>query len=153
MTSRRLACLFTCALVASGPAAAQEGATRNDRPLTLTEASELALAHNLDIAVERVNVPAADLEISSLKAAYLPTLNGLAGDLQQTSVPVTLLNGGPQVKTNTATFNAALTENVPWGGGASSTTTTPRSIRRCRSSTRSRCGGVSTRMRFASSCS
>jgi HAE1 family hydrophobic/amphiphilic exporter-1 len=122
MTSRRLACLFTCALVASGPAAAQEGATRNDRPLTLTEASELALAHNLDIAVERVNVPAADLEISSLKAAYLPTLNGLAGDLQQTSVPVTLLNGGPQVKTNTATFNAALTENVPWGGGAASAT-------------------------------
>jgi HAE1 family hydrophobic/amphiphilic exporter-1 len=122
MTSRRLACLFTCALVASRPAAAQEGANRSDRPLTLTEASELALAHNLDIAVERVNVPSADLEITGLKAAYLPTLNGLAGDLQQTSVPVTLLNGGPKVKTNTATFNASVTENVPWGGGAASAT-------------------------------
>lgn len=122
MTSRRLACLFTCALVASMPAAAQEGAHRNDRPLTLAQASEMALAHNLDIAVERVNVPSADLEITALKGAYLPTLNGIVGDLQQTSVPVTLLNGGPKVRTNTATFNASLTENVPWGGGAASAT-------------------------------
>ena len=104
------------ALLAAGSAAAQGRGGGADRPLTLTEATELALAHNLDIAVERVNVPSADLQIDGIKAAYRPVLNGLFGDFHQTIVPVTLLNGGPKVRPTPR--RSASSENVPWGGGA-----------------------------------
>jgi outer membrane protein TolC len=126
MISRRV--VLFCVLIPGGalltavPAGAQGGAGATGRPLTLEQATALALGHNLDIAVEQVNVPAADLHIASIRAAYRPALNGLVGDLHQTSVPVTLLNGGPKVETNTTTFNASVTENVPWGGGAGSAT-------------------------------
>jgi len=120
MISRRVVVILIGALLRAASGSAQSSTTGADRPLTLTQATELALAHNLDIAVERVNVPAADLQIAGIKAAYRPALNGLVGDLHQTSLPVTLLNGGPKVETNTATFNASLTDNVPWGGGAAS---------------------------------
>jgi outer membrane protein TolC len=113
-------CFLGGVLLTAAIAAAQTGTGGTNRPLTLAQATELALAHNLDIAVERVNVPAADLQIAAIKAAYRPSLSGLFGDLHQTSVPVTLLNGGPKVEANTATFNASVTENMPWGGGAGS---------------------------------
>jgi outer membrane protein TolC len=122
MISCRVVLILSGALLAAAAAAAQSAATGADRPLTLTQATELALAHNLDIAVERVNVPSADLQIAGVKAAYRPALNGLVGGQHQTGVPVTVLTGGPNVETNTATFNASLTENVPWGGGAASAT-------------------------------
>lgn len=102
---------------APAPPAAADGPAR---PLTLAEAGDLALQHNLDIAVERVNASALDLQIAGVKASYLPTVSSLFGEQHQTDVPVTLLTGGEQVFSHTGTFNGAVTENVPWGGGSAS---------------------------------
>lgn len=89
-----------------------------DRPLTLAEATETALAHNLDIAVERVNGASVDMQVAGIRAAYLPSLSSLFADQRQTAVPVTLLTGGQRVVTTTGTFNGSVGQNVPWGGGA-----------------------------------
>src|ERR1700694_969136 len=43
-------------------------------PLTLEEAVKLALDHNLDIAVARLNPPTFDLSLASLLAVYKPTV-------------------------------------------------------------------------------
>src|SRR5262245_8505608 len=52
----------------------QAAAGQNKQSLTLADATELALAHNLDIAVERLNAPAVDFQFAGLKASYLPTV-------------------------------------------------------------------------------
>src|SRR5262245_4745696 len=79
-------------------------AGQNQQSLTLADATEFALAHNLDIAVERLNAPAVDFQFAGLKASYLPTVTGLFGAQRNTAVPSTLLAGGTSVLTTTSTF-------------------------------------------------
>jgi outer membrane protein TolC len=86
-------------------AAGQQTADQPVRSLTLDDAVKLALDKNLDIAVQRSNPPALDLELASLKATYLPTVSSLLGNQHQTSAPITLLTGGQHVTTTTGTFN------------------------------------------------
>jgi outer membrane protein TolC len=85
--------------------------------LTQEQAVKMALDKNLDIAVERLNPQASDLEVANAKAVYLPAVTSLIGDQRQTSAPLTLLTGGQQVTTSTGTVNGELTENVRRGGG------------------------------------
>jgi outer membrane protein TolC len=86
------------------------------RSMTLAEVVKMALDKNLDIAVERLNPQLFEFSLASLQAAYLPTLSSLVGDQHQTSVPVTLLTGGQQVVTTTATVNGQFTQNLQSGG-------------------------------------
>src|SRR5713226_5862364 len=55
-------------------AGGQQTADQPMRSLTLDDAVKLALERNLDIAVQRSNPEAFDLELASLKATYLPTV-------------------------------------------------------------------------------
>jgi outer membrane protein TolC len=105
---------------ARAQAPATQNTTSSGRPMTLAEATELALARNLDIAVERWNAPAIDLQLAGVKASYLPSINALFGAQHQTATPVTLLTGGLSVLTTTGTFNGWVSQNVPWGGGTAS---------------------------------
>lgn len=93
---------------------APAGATRT---LTLDEATAIALSRNLDIVVQRASPETYDLQLAGLKAGYLPTVTSLLGSLRQVATPTTSLIGGQRVTTTTSTFNAALGENLPWGGG------------------------------------
>jgi outer membrane protein TolC len=99
-------------------AVGQQTADQPMRSLTLDDAVKLALERNLDIAVQRSNPPAFDLELASLNATYLPTVSSLLGNQHQPSTPITLLTGGQHVTTTTGTFNGEVTQNVPRGGGA-----------------------------------
>jgi outer membrane protein len=85
--------------------------------LTVNDAVKMALDKNLDIAVQRLNPQVYDLSLTSLKAAYLPTVTSLFGEQHQTSAPTTLFTGGALVTTSTATVNGQLTQNLPWAGG------------------------------------
>jgi outer membrane protein TolC len=85
--------------------------------LTLDQAVKLALDQNLDIAVQRANPEMADLSIAGLQATYRPTLTSTINDQRQTTPPTTLLTGSEAVHTTTTTVNAAVAENLPWGGG------------------------------------
>jgi outer membrane protein TolC len=103
------------------PPATAGGRQTADQPmrsLSLDDAVKLALERNLDIAVQRSNPEAFDLDLASLKATYLPTVSSLLGNQHQTSTPITLLTGGQHVTTTTSTFNGELTQNVPHGGGS-----------------------------------
>jgi outer membrane protein len=101
---------------------AQPASRSRMRPLTIDDAERLALEKNLDIAVDRANPQTFDLALSTLRAAYLPTISSLVGGQQQTAAPVTLLTGGQRVTTTTGTINGQLTDNLPQGGGSLSLT-------------------------------
>ncbi len=87
------------------------------RELRLTDAVELALSQNLDIAVERLNPQAADFQLAGLKNGYLPVASSIVGQRSQVNPPTNQLNGGQRVTNDTTTYNFGLAQNVPWGGG------------------------------------
>ncbi len=87
------------------------------RDLRLDEAVELALAQNLDIAVERLNPQATDFQIAGLKSNYRPLASSSLGQRSQVNPPTNQLNGGQRVTNDTSTFNFGVLQEVPWGGG------------------------------------
>ncbi|MBI2829179.1 MAG: TolC family protein [Acidobacteria bacterium] len=90
-------------------------ATRVD--LTVQEATTRALERNLELAVERLNPRTFDLNITRIRAAYLPTATSQFGQRAVVQPPTNQLNGGTIVQNDTSTYNAGLAQSLPWGGG------------------------------------
>lgn len=112
---------FTLESTAPAPAGTT-GATAVRQPasvreLRLMDAVELALSQNLDIAVERLNPQAADLQLAGLRNGYLPVASSIIGQRSQVNPPTNQLNGGQRVTNETTTYNFGVLQNVPWGGG------------------------------------
>ena len=91
------------------------GATQID--LSLDEAIALALEHNLDIAVERLNPQLMDLQIAQVYAAYQPTLATSFTNSSRTNPSSSQLDGGQTVVQDTQIVDTSITQAVPWGGG------------------------------------
>ena len=87
------------------------------RDLRLDEAVELALAQNLDIAVERLSPQVTDFQIAGLRGAYRPVASSSLGQRSQVNPPTNQLNGGQRVANDTTTYNFGVSKIVPWGGG------------------------------------
>ena len=87
------------------------------RELRLMDAVEIALAQNLDIAVERLNPQAADYQLAGLRNSYLPLASSNVGQRAQVLAPTNQLNGGQRVTNDTTTYNFGVSQLVPWGGG------------------------------------
>jgi outer membrane protein len=85
--------------------------------LTLQEATTRALERNLELAVERLNPQTFDLNIARIQAAYRPTATSQYGHRAVVQPPTNQLNGGNIVQNDTATYNAGISQAVPWGGG------------------------------------
>ncbi|MEO5804544.1 MAG: TolC family protein [Verrucomicrobiota bacterium] len=66
--------LILFALMTVAVAAKAETSTNNARSLTLEEAIRLALQHNLEVQIERVNPEIASFNLKSIYGAYDPTL-------------------------------------------------------------------------------
>ncbi len=88
------------------------------RELRLMDAVELALAQNLDIAVERLNPQAVDYQLAGLRNNFLPVASSNIGQRAQVIAPTNQLNGGQRVTNDTSTYNFGVTQLSPWGGGA-----------------------------------
>jgi len=88
--------------------------------LTLDEAVNRALEHNLDIAVERLNPQTYDLALASVRAAYRPTVSSTIGQRAVVNPPTSQLNGGTSVTNDTTTYNSGLSQALPWGGAQTS---------------------------------
>ncbi len=88
------------------------------RELRMAEVVQLALEKNLDIAVERLNPQAVDLQIAGLRNTYLPTVTSAIGQRDNTQLPRDQLQGGQRVSVATTTYNAGMTQNLPWLGSA-----------------------------------
>ena len=106
----------TQASTPSQPVAAA-GAAASVRELRLLDAVELALAQNLDIAVERLTPQATDFQLAGLRNNYRPLASSTMGMRSQVNPPTNQLNGGQRVTNETATYNFGVTQEVPWGGG------------------------------------
>ena len=91
------------------------GATQLD--LSLDEAIALALEHNLDIAVERLNPQLMDLQIAQVNAAYQPTLATSFTNSSRTNPSSSQLDGGLAVVQDTQVIDTSISQAVPWGGG------------------------------------
>ena len=88
------------------------------RELRMSDVVQLALEKNLDIAVERLNPQAVDLQIAGLRNTYLPTVTSAIGQRDNTQLPRDQLQGGQRVSVATTTYNAGMTQNLPWLGSA-----------------------------------
>jgi outer membrane protein len=87
------------------------------RELSLNEAVEIALAQNLDIAVERLSPQATDFQIAGLRNQYRPLASSTLGQRNQINPPTNQLNGGQRVNNDTTTYNFGVAQELPWGGG------------------------------------
>jgi outer membrane protein TolC len=86
--------------------------------LTLQEATSRALERNLELAVERLSPQTFDLNIARIEAAYRPTATSQFGQRARVQPPTNQLNGGNIVQNDTTTYNAGISQNLRWGGGA-----------------------------------
>ena len=91
-------------------------------PLSVDEALKLALDHNLDIAVQRVNQQTYDIALANLRAVYSPTFSSTVSTQttvqQPTSTTAGVAAGATTINSGTMTFNGAITQQVPWHGGS-----------------------------------
>jgi outer membrane protein len=87
------------------------------RDLSLNDAVELALAQNLDIAVERLGPQGFDFQVAGLRNLYRPLASSAVGQRHQVNPATNTLNGGARVVNDTTTYNFGVTQEVPWGGG------------------------------------
>jgi outer membrane protein TolC len=88
------------------------------RELRLSEAVQLALDKNLDIAVERLNPQGVDLQYAQIKNQFLPVATSTVGQRDQMRLPNSLLNGGQRVNNATTTYNFGITQEVEKFGGS-----------------------------------
>lgn len=101
---------------------AEEGAVVQ---LTLDEAVGLALERNLDIKVQRLNPELQDIALASARAFYSPSLTSTFNRSNSVGLPSNQLQlsaGGRGVTRDQFVYNAGVTQNIPWGGGALTTT-------------------------------
>jgi outer membrane protein len=87
------------------------------RELRLTDVVELALASNLDIAVERLSPQAVDFQIAGLRSTYRPVASSTIGRRDQTNPATNQLTGGNSVNNQTNTYNFGMNQAVPYFGG------------------------------------
>jgi hypothetical protein len=90
--------------VADGAPSATLQANRPVRELRMSDVVQLALEKNLDIAVERLNPQAVDLQIAGLRNTYLPTVTSAIGQRDNTQLPRDQLQGGQRVSVATTTY-------------------------------------------------
>ncbi len=99
------------------PAPAGQPAPAGVRELRLEDAVALALEKNLDIAVQRLDPQAVDLQIAQFRNAYRPVASSTFGTADDYQLPRTQLVGGNQVNNATTTYNAGISQLVPKYGG------------------------------------
>lgn len=85
--------------------------------LSLDDATMRALERNLELAVERLNPQTFDLQISRLLATYRPTVNSFFGRRSNVTPPSSTLDGSNAIDLDTTTYNAGVSQALPWFGG------------------------------------
>jgi outer membrane protein TolC len=103
---------------ASGQQPADAPTAVTIREIRLDDVVQIALEKNLDIAVERLNPQSVDLQIAQIKNSYLPIATSTVGQRSNFQLPRDQLQGGQRVSIATTTYNAALTQSVPFFGGS-----------------------------------
>lgn len=85
--------------------------------MTLDEAIARATERNLDIQTARLSPEMQTFSLAAARAAFSPTFSGTYGYNNATSQSTSQLDGGTRINTERQSFNASLTQTVPWYGG------------------------------------
>jgi outer membrane protein TolC len=97
-------------------ATAQAGAPFN---VSLDDAVKLALEHNLDIQVERLNPQTFDFALAALQSSFLPSFTSAFTNNNTVTFPSSqLTTRASTLTTDTAFWNTGLTQSLKWGGSS-----------------------------------
>ena len=85
--------------------------------MTLEEAIALADQVNLDIQTARLSPQMQARALEAARAAFAPTFTGNYGYNNATNQSTSQLDGGARTSTVRHTFNAGISQTIPWYGG------------------------------------
>ena len=91
----------------------ETGAPRLD--LTMDDVINLALEHNLDLQVAKLNPQIQDYSLQQARAVYRPTMTSQFGYNNAQSQSTSTIEGGTVISSTTQTYNAGATQLLPWG--------------------------------------
>lgn len=84
--------------------------------LTLREAIDRALEMNLDIQTVRLTPQIQRYSLRAAQAAFSPTFSSTFGHNNSTNQSTSQLDGGARTSTQRQTFNASISQTLPWYG-------------------------------------
>jgi outer membrane protein TolC len=84
--------------------------------MTMEQAIQRALEHNLNIQIQKLNPAISDYTLQQTRATYRPTLTGTFGYNNASQASTSSLDGGALVTTTKYTYNSGLSETLPWYG-------------------------------------
>jgi outer membrane protein TolC len=88
------------------------------RELTLDQAMQAALDHNLELKVARMNPLTLDYQLQQFRATFAPTLTGNYSYSDSARVSENTLDGVARINTVGQNFNGALRQTLPWYGSS-----------------------------------
>ncbi len=100
--------------------AAPQVSSRRTADLTMDDVVRMTLDQNLDISVQRLNPQIQDFSLAAARSVYAPTVGGTLGDRSSRSAGTTTYAGGAVIDTGTYTWNANVTQAIPWTGASAS---------------------------------
>ncbi len=86
--------------------------------LHIEEAVTRAMEQNIDLANQRLNPQIQDLALAGTRSVYLPTVSTTLGDSNATNQGTRTTSGGAITQTQTYTYNAGVSQAVPFYGGS-----------------------------------
>ncbi len=86
--------------------------------ITATEASQMAVNNNPDLAAVRYETGISDTHVSEARAAFLPSLQSAISRNSQNSPSSNLLTGSQGVQTDIWSGSVGLAQRLPWFGSA-----------------------------------
>lgn len=89
---------------------------RDLKPMTLNEAIDRALERNLDVQTARLAPRIQEYGLAAAEAAFLPTVSSTLGYDNSTRQSTSQLDGGQEIETESHTYNASLSQTLPWAG-------------------------------------
>jgi outer membrane protein len=91
--------------------------------LTLDQAIQIALDHNLDLQVAKLNPLIQDYNLVSARAVFRPTISGSFNNNHQSQPVTSTLDGAKSSVTNISqSYSTGLSQRLPWYGGQLSLT-------------------------------
>jgi outer membrane protein TolC len=93
-----------------------------DQPvsMTLDDALQRASEVNLDIQTARLSPQMQSYSLAAARAVYTPTISGNYGYNNSSNQSTSQLDGGSLTSTERHSFNAGISQRVPWYGGQAS---------------------------------
>jgi len=111
------ATIHNAAIQAASQAAAGEQPTGPTRPLSMDEATKLALEQNLGIRIQRVDPQIQDVGVAQARSFWAPVFNTSLFSQSQTQAATSSLAGSAtSIDNGTFGSSVGMNQTLPWGG-------------------------------------